>query len=169
MRDFDSIKQKEMGSIENRVRHIYNRGYEDGYKDGRENIIDTYDAGLNEAWDCFRKFHWMSVNEVCEAFGEWIDLSDFVKLTPSEAITKVKAWEEKKKQDDEIKVGDEVYFADKNHPRVVTSICTENGCNPKAVQITESGRYCVDDVTELKKTGRHFPEIAELLAKMQEE
>ena len=40
MRDFDSIKQKEMGNIENRVRHIYNRGYEDGYKDGRENIID---------------------------------------------------------------------------------------------------------------------------------
>lgn len=50
MRDFDSIKQKEMGSIENRIRHIYNRGYEDGLKDGKESCqIDETEYQMAKA------------------------------------------------------------------------------------------------------------------------
>ena len=107
MRDFDSIKQKEMGSIENRVRHIYNRGYEDGYKDGRENIIDTYDAGLDDAWECARKIctNWC-ISDAClaEIFGKGHTIDDIMRLnSASEAIAKIKEWEEKKKQEEAAK------------------------------------------------------------------
>lgn len=36
MKNFDTIRDKVMGSIENRVRYAYNQGYEDGYKAGEE-------------------------------------------------------------------------------------------------------------------------------------
>ena len=167
MRDFDSIKQKEMGSIENRIRHIYNRGYEDGYKDGRENIVDTYDAGLNEAWEYARKIACevhhggLFAGDLEEIFGTRFTTDIFRDNTASEAIAKIK---EKQKQDDEIKVGDEVYVLDKNRTYVVTRI-TDAGI---AVLIAQSGCYSEFNKCNLKKTGRHFPEIAEVLRKMQE-
>ncbi len=68
--------------------------------------------------------------------------------------------------EDEIMIGDEVYYCDENHTRVVTSIFCENGDNPKAVQFTESGKYVVNYVNELHRTGRHFSQIAEILAQM---
>ena len=36
MKNFDTIRDKVMGSIENRVRHAYNQGYVDGYKAGKD-------------------------------------------------------------------------------------------------------------------------------------
>ena len=70
---------------------------------------------------------------------------------------------------DEIRVGDEVYLVDKCHPRVVTCITKKiDGENPAAVQFAESGKWVVDDVTELHKTGRHFNQIEEVLKALKE-
>lgn len=67
------------------------------------------------------------------------------------------------RQRTEINVGDEVYLIDECHPRVVTCITKINGENPAAVQFTKSGKWVVDNVTELHKTGRHFDQIEEVL------
>jgi hypothetical protein len=48
MRDFDAIKKKEMSSIENRIRHIYNVGYEDCLKDQQKVKEEAYKQGLED-------------------------------------------------------------------------------------------------------------------------
>lgn len=139
------------------------REYEEKQKEKLEHIKNfcennlCSDCVLNGSdFKCGRGFTWDPDGHACGDIDKAYNL--------------IKEYEEKqKKQDDEIKVGDEVYLVDNNHPRVVTCIFTENGGYTEAVQITESGRWIVDEIRNLHKTGRHFPEIAEVLAKMKEE
>lgn len=164
-------------------------GYEEGFKNGFDegvshpdiNIIEEWiDKGRSEAWEAARTIidFWFNVahcdpNNFAKLFGIDAHLGDhvfeklFEQFTASEAIEKLRAYEEQK--DAEIKVGDEVYLIDKNHTRVVTCIFCENGDYKKAVQITESGKWVVDKISELQKTGRHFDAIEEVLKKMQED
>lgn len=58
----DKTIQDAMGSIENRVRHVYNQGYSDGIADGNINsglfadkVREAYNNGLDDAWECVRK------------------------------------------------------------------------------------------------------------------
>lgn len=90
------------------------------------------------------------------------------KLTYQEAKAKYEAW---KKQKAEIRVGDEVeYFCGENIRFVVCGI--DNGVaygfrhRPDSEDL-DIGEYC--EIDELKKTGRHFHEVEELLKKMREE
>lgn len=81
---------------------------------------------------------------------------------------KVEFKEEKQKQsDDEITVGDEIYSLDKNYRSVVTAIF--NTCRgATAVYFTQNGKLAGDLLENLHKTGRHFPQIKEVLKQMQE-
>ena len=79
---------------------------------------------------------------------------------------KAKRWKRKyQKQTDEIKVGDEVYDKYNPYPRVVTSINKQD----MADLIDARGNAHSDSVFCLKKTGRHFPQIAEVLEQMRKE
>ena len=60
-------------------------------------------------------------------------------------------------------VGDEVYLLDENYHSVVTCIFDK-----QAVCITQNGKWNVDEIDNFHKTGRTFPEIVEVLKKMQE-
>ena len=44
-----------MCSIENRVRHIYNQGFEEGKNYYIQKHGDAYNKGLEDAWECVRK------------------------------------------------------------------------------------------------------------------
>ena len=81
---------------------------------------------------------------------------------------KCKEYKEKQKQtDDEIKVGDEIYSLDKNYKSVVTAVFdTCRGVT--AVYFTQNGKWYGDLLENLHKTGRRFPEIANILKQMQE-
>jgi len=70
-----------------------------------------------------------------------------------------------KQTDDEIKVGDEVYDKYNPYPRVVTLINEQD----MADLIDARGNAHSDSVFCLKKTGRHFPQIAEVLEQMRKE
>ena len=98
-----------------------------------------------------------------EIFGHDIDKMDY-----RDYKYKYDAW---KKQKDEIHVGDEVeYFFGGNIRFVVCGI--DNGVaygfryRPDFEDL-DIGEYC--DIDELKKTGRHFPEVEKLLEKMRGE
>lgn len=86
----------------------YNSGYEQGCKD-RDEIYtedkEDYNRGLNDAWECARKI--VSPNAIPHStlekiFGYKCYLSsDFIeKYSVSEAIAKVKEYEDKQTKDD---------------------------------------------------------------------
>ena len=94
MRDFDAIKKKEMSSIENRIRHIYNVGYEDCLKDQQQVKDEAYKQGLHDAWACCKRFL-NSDDKVCDKIFGVSGWADFLDQSPSDAIEKFKEYDEK--------------------------------------------------------------------------
>lgn len=89
-------------------------------------------------------------------------LQVLLKYDASEAIEKIRQYEQEK---EEIKVGDEVKNIESGWTAIVTK--SEEGhltlmCDSGAIAKGYDAKYFV-------KTGRHFPEIAEVLKKMRED
>lgn len=129
----------------------------------------TYEYGLNEAWEAAR-----NVVDCKVPFDFWelasgqSMLAVFKRYSAKEAIEKIREYEEKQKEADEIKVGDEVYLLDENYHGVVTAVWKHCGV-VKTERLTQSGKLACDDAKDLHRTGRRFPEIANVLKQMQEE
>jgi hypothetical protein len=125
----------------------------------------TYEDGLNEAWEVAREivcsdgYNWSELEDIFERRST----SDILKTnTISEAINKIKKYESKA-----FKVGDEV--VDKyGWKRVVTK--THNSGEITIMDCNgHFNEYCKKAViSDFKKTGRHFPQIEEVLKQMQE-
>lgn len=144
-------------------------GYSKGYKDGQDieqsNAIATkeeiakmeYERGLNAAWNAVRKIVQREANGEENIVDERLDGYDtFMTYTATECITRIKEYEEKKKAD-EIKVGDEI-----DHDGlkcVVVKVWQDCVCTISQVGTTPS----YTDKSVLKKTGRHFDQIEELI------
>ena len=99
-----AIKEAMM-SIENRVRHVYNQAYEQSRIDRYSDYDDAYEKGLNDAWECAKNMVHMAPDERVSIFG----ISDnsygnqrdvFLELSASEAIEKVRLYEEHEKSCD---------------------------------------------------------------------
>lgn len=126
--------------------------------------MKTYEDGLNDAWKVARKIGGIdndsyTSGELSDIFGSCSAGYIFDSLTVSEAIDAI----ENHKR---IKVGDEVVNK-YGWKRVVTNTHTNGG-----VTLMDSNgdyyTYCKKEVSDcLKKTGRHFPQIEEVLKKMQ--
>lgn len=192
MKDFASIRDEVMNGIENRVKQAYNAGYKVGANDS-DRLSSPYHKGLEEAWECAKKIYNMSAEKIIAIFGS---CSNWVNFTATEAIAKIKEYEEKQNQeikncatckhvkkidicleceyedsingyskwepkepDNEIRVGDEVYLLDENRKSVVTYV--DGG--HYAVMICQSGKWSVEDVKKIHKTGKHFDEIEKVL------
>ena len=103
----------------------------------------------------------MSIDDIEECFGGR-DLLGVSKLSYKEAREKYNAWKEKK---GEIKVGDELaYNDDEGQTAVVTRIIKESGTFNGFGKDGEAYREYFYRFWH--KTGRSFPEVAELLNKM---
>lgn len=126
---------------------------------------EAYQKGLIESWNLASTISCMNAKKQFKIFNESGDANIFGCYTVQGALDKLKEYEQKQNN---IKVGDEVYFCDEHYTRVVTCITKTNGKNPTAVQLTKSGKWAVDDVTELHKTGRHFDQIEEVLKALNE-
>ncbi len=128
-------------------------------------LQDTaYQRGLNDAWEAARKlFSSMADSDIEKAFPiEWNNggFNALINLQPQEAIAKLKAYEEKQKAEDEIKVGDEVRH-DRGWTAVVTSI---DNVGFSAMDYNgEVASY--SDISKFSKTGRHF-DIDKILEEM---
>lgn len=119
--------------------------------------MKTYEDGLNEAWEAARKVLCDSecLVKLEDIFDDHTLDGIFNTYTASEAIAKIKEYEE-------IKVGDEVVNVT-GKKSVVVRVCGS------VITLVESngvtGRWEKED---FKKTGRHFSQIEEVLKQMQE-
>lgn len=127
---------------------------------------DAYDKGLNEAWEVAK---WLYNNpvDIAEDIFNCDYLEIYNKYTVQEVAHKIKEYEEQQKQDAEIKVGDEIVSGDAYV--VVTYISPEGEWNGFTLNKTKYGEKgqgytCMRNFNFWQKTGRHYPQIAEVLA-----
>ena len=152
MKDY-SITEDLIDGITTDLETAYDYGYDHGYEDGKK-----------EAWEAAKKIahsKGLSLQEMRQIFGTASFSSVFIENTASEAIAKIKEYEEQQKQDAEIKVGDEVVIDD--------SIGLVTRAFPGAVTcyvMRKDGSSGEEDRNDCKTTGRHFNQIAEVLTEM---
>lgn len=123
-------------------------------------IGKTYEDGLNDAWECAKKVlcdSGCNLVELEDIFGNHTIDGIFNTYTASEAIDAIEKYESER-----IKVGDEVKY------RSVVGVVLEHDDNSTSVMKTNGNVSTIYNKRDLKKTGRHFPQIEELLQKMQE-
>lgn len=98
--------------VKQRVDGAYQKGFEVG---SHEATTLEYQQGLNDAWECAKRIvltktdensPYFTVDELIEIFGYCTSQNVLCTYSASEAIEKVKAYEEQQKVDDEIKVSD---------------------------------------------------------------
>ena len=147
--DLDAVKKE-----------AYQRGYEQGYNDGYnepgKNQQEAYQRGLNDAWEVSRKITKMNDKEASAIFGTWLFQKIFEGNSAYEAIEKLQEHEQ-----DLIKMGDEVLYEDS---KGVVIAPEENG-HWAAVFTAGGERICVPDY-KLRKTGKHYPEIANIVREL---
>lgn len=162
------------------IDQAYTRGYkkaeEDYYIQTEKDRESSYQLGIevgrNEAWETARKLVFMGYRNCNEILGDGVleieTLNDiFNRCTASEAISKIKDYEQKKQEKDEIKVGDEVEC---KCPFLVKCVVVAVYPNQDLdITIMRKDGYCLSLSSEnVKKTGRHFDAITEVLKKMRE-
>lgn len=160
----------------------YNKGAFEAWKCAREiSLLDSNFASVEEVKNILKVFGTDNIYDI---------LHDY---TPQDAIKRIKDYEKRNSHDKckecvhhskapnlfcgrcvefseyeakEIQVGDEVYNLDPENVRVVTAIYDDGKGHKQAVQICKNGKYAVDKVDTLKKTGKHYDGIESILDQM---
>lgn len=132
-----------------------------------ESYIDGLKKGQNEVWEFAKKVRLRSF------FDDNHNLQPYLDYFDSYQEAKAKH-EELKKFENEIRVGDEVEYSclGGTHRFVVFGVESTIVGNTAygfkyPCDYNDVGEYCKIDM--LTKTGRHFPEVEELLKKMKKE
>lgn len=152
-------------ALNNELEEAYHKGFEVG---SHEATTLEYQQGLNDAWECAKKISLMSPDEIEKVFPGAAKYNRYnLGYSGVEAIEKLKAYEEQKKADAEIKVGDEVMSnnAISDHTGVVLALSP--GENSAKV-LENDGSMAWVAVNVLIKTGRHFNFLTSLLNAMKE-
>lgn len=149
------------------LEQVRKEGYEKGFEDGKELCPvpevchnNAYQKGLFDAWEAARK-----IQDTGGNLKWWIH-----NTSASEAIEKIRAYEQKKKE--EIQVGNEIKGGDEKY--IVLQTYLNNIGEPMAILFNRrDGDISVFHLYNgngaiFEKTGRHFPEIVEVLRKMKE-
>ena len=166
----DEIEELNSDYINEHYGQLQDEAYQRGYKDCETRYCSfdacpnrqaEYQRGLDDAWEAVRKIALMDT-EISENVTGYFGLFRIMKnLTPMQAIAKLKAYEEKQKAEDEIKVGDEVTpKRNVGWKGVVVGIDDDN-----AMVMTSDGYSAMYQIEILCKTGRHF-DIASILKEM---
>ena len=119
----------------------------------KNDVMHAQDMTAEEAWNISKKlFVDYSDRELDEIFGKGWSYPNLMKLTPRQAKSKIKAWEEKIG----IKVGDVIFTAyNQSINGVVTNIYGK--CNKNLYVLWDDGSSGVLEYTKsIKKTGRHI-------------
>ena len=145
-----------------------NEGIEKGYKEGvddceRERLDgDDYEVGLETAWEYSSKLESLDLDVLLDLFGEYN--TGFIRknFTAAEVIAKIRNYEEAEKEDcDPIRIGHEVIYDSER--AVVSAIIDQT-----IMLLGFTGSYMVRTTEEhVKRTGRYFPELEEMLKKME--
>ena len=141
----------------------YKKGLHDG--ESKCGYCNEYQRGLDDAWEAARKIvcdEGIDMNTLCTIFRRGCSDSVIRDYSAAEAIEKLKAYEEKQKADDEIKVGDEV-----RHDRGWTAVVTSIDNVGFSVMDYNGEVASYSDIFKFEKTGRHF-DIPKILEEMKE-
>ena len=160
-------------------KQAYQRGYKEAYDTAYADAEEIYESGkramyqkgLKDAWEAARKIcleecdGGMQISVIKDIFNVSYYRDALRDYSASECIEKIRAYEQEK---EEIHVGDEV----KNTQTDARFIVTHMWVNNRGEKGVSGFNYeCSAFSTALdlvRKTGRHFHEIAEVLRKMGE-
>ena len=131
------------------------------YKLYSPKIDEAYQRGLKDAWECAKKISIMDSPTRDEIFGLVITSNIIDENSAPEAIEKIRQYEQ---EQEEFKLWDEV--DGKGGRGIITKISDDSDHFNVMWENGSTGYYMIKD---FKKTGRHYPEIAEVLRKMKEE
>ena len=141
--------------------------------DVQKQVDEAYQKGLDDAWDAARKIFGSNVDggycmeQIREILGKrsLFCTTDVIRqCTINEVIEKLKAYEEKQKAADEIKVGDEVRWGE---DLLVVTRFYENGGFNWCDGISKDGRAFHVLAENVSKTNRRFY-IESILREMNE-
>lgn len=178
MKDYKRIKHMRNlndSLIWERMKRCYDFGYEDGkadtpFTDTEEAEKKAYNKGLSDAWEVIKKITkddsvgGYSIEMMQELFGQTCVYDITHNYTPEEAIAKIKAYEDKK-QDAEIKVGNEVTVYDTDGIEVAKALVLSIQGEGYGI-ITSNGTSTWSHKKFIKKTDKYHPQIAEVLGEM---
>ena len=144
----------------------YQRGYKEAYDTAYADAEEIYESGkkamyqkgLKDAWEAARTL-WNTPTRK-EIFGYTTFNTTLTTLTAQETIEKIRQYEQE--QEEQIQVGDEVI--NDEDVRAVTVDMDDYLLHV----LDENGVIQAFPREDAVKTGRHFPEIAEVLRKMKE-
>ena len=161
--EIDNIKQLkiDVGDINNHLSVLEGLCRERNQKA----VENAYQRGLDDVWECMKKIAFLEKpRDMRDFFGCSTLGGVLIDYSASEAIAKLKAYEEKQKADDEIKVGDEVEdHTDSLHKKAaVWSIKGDVLC-----VIAVGGGTWMLRKNNAVRTGRHF-DIDKILEDMKE-
>ena len=137
--------------------------------DVQKQVNEAYQRGLDDAWEAARKISVIELNgglsgkDMMKIYGTMDVHKIYDDNTASEAIAKLKAYEEK--AEDEIKVGDEVNWL--GDCFIVTRIFQPHNMKEQCDGIDDDGCVYHDVLMDdLEKTGKRY-DIASILKEMQ--
>ena len=134
--------------------------------DRQKSIEEVYQKGLDDAW---KAANWLFNNNsvVADVFGLSDDQSIecvFLEYSPSDAIAKIKAYEEQQEQNRRIMFGDKL-LTKKDH---LGGVALSNEVNGSVYVWREDCVAYESSPQEWRKTGENIPQVAELLKAMKE-
>lgn len=162
-KDLDEAMKHICDVMRKRIDEAYKRGINDGSLDVKQRAEGAYQKGLEDAWEAARKIAQQWEEDTNTEHRLVIDDSIRITLdsmTASEAIDKLKVYEEKQKAKDEIKVGDEV-----RHERGWSAVVTSIDNVGFSVMDYNGEVASYSDISKFTKTGRHF-DIPKILKEM---
>lgn len=153
--DFMCKVDTKIGQMEKTEKEAYERGLKIGEK-----------IGMEKAWDVACKIVNMIGLKRKDIFGYMAFSSVMNNFSATEAIEKIKQCGQE--QEEQIQVGDEVIGIFSSGEHTKPFVITKWNSDYYFGIYSDSGEFCQGGL-KLQKTGRHFPEIAEVLKRMQEE
>jgi len=178
-KDYEQLATKIMMNalegVKAQIRKAYNKGYKDGkadtpFTDTEEAEDKAYNKGLADMLEAFKSMRMMTADDLQEVFGLRFIGDIFVNLSPSKIISKYHAFmaQIKELEDAEIKVGDEVILnanASYENEKAIVLAYDGNAYPYNVLMNNGDTEWIKEDAIECK-TGRYFPQIAEVLKEM---
>lgn len=182
-----NYKEEIINALADVCKRARKEGYEEGLKRGEDieqaNAAETkkevakqnYERGLNDAWEYARKIvlgktdGGIGINAVIAIFGNTSTYEIFMDFTVPEVISKIKDYYkslEKSQIEDEIKIGDEVEIPQMESKGIV--VATANKETILVLSKYMDGLLRTEK-HKVKKTGRYFPQINEIIKNMYED
>ena len=153
------------------LEEAYHKGFEAGQ---HEVTTMEYQQGLDEAWECAKKifgyetYGGLPLDELRNVFGVKgvpFCTADILRTnTASEALAKIKAYEEQQEQNRRIMFGDKL-LTKKDH---LYGVALSNEVNGSVYVWREDCVAYESSPQEWRKTGENIPQVAELLKAMKE-